>query len=57
MYLLYFDHNDDYYSRKWMRKIKFITHTILRTLPMLFCAPFLFYITLLFTNVMMHLCP
>ena len=41
-YLLYFDHKDDSYSRKWMRKIKFFTHTILRTLPMQFCAPFLF---------------
>ena len=31
-----------------MRKIKFFTHAILRTLPMLFCSPFLFsYITLL----------
>ena len=32
MYLLYFDHNDDPYSRKWMRKIKFFTHTMLRTI-------------------------
>ena len=29
MYLLYFDHNDDSYSRKWMRKINFFTHAIL----------------------------
>ena len=42
MYLLYFDHNDDSYSRKWMRKINFFTHAILRTLPSRFCAPFLF---------------
>ena len=42
MYLLYFDHNDDSYSRKWMRKINFFTHAILRTLPRQFCAPFLF---------------
>ena len=31
MYLLFFDHNDDSYSRKWMQKIKFFTHAILRT--------------------------
>ena len=42
MYLLYFDHNDDSYSRKWMRKINFFTHAILLTLPSRFCAPFLF---------------
>ena len=42
MYLLYFDHNDDSYSRKWMRKINFFTHAILRTLLRRFCAPFLF---------------
>ena len=32
MYLLYFDHNDNSYSRKWMRKINFFTPAILRTL-------------------------
>ena len=42
MYLLYFDHNDDSYSRKWMRKINFFTYAILRTFPLQFCAPFLF---------------
>ena len=41
MYLLYFDHNDDSYSRKWMRKINFFTHAILCTLSSQFCAPFL----------------
>ena len=41
VYLLYFDHNDDSYSRKWMRKINFFTHAILRTLSSQFCAPFL----------------
>ena len=40
MYLLYFDHNDDSYSRKWMRKINFFTQAILRTLPSRFCAPY-----------------
>ena len=29
MYLLYFDHNVDSYSRKWMRKINFFIHAIL----------------------------
>ena len=32
MYLLYFDHNGDSYNRKWMHKIKFFTHAILRTI-------------------------
>ena len=41
MYLLYFDHNDCFYSRKWMRKINFFTQSILRTLSSQFCAPFL----------------
>ena len=41
MYLLYFHHNDCFYSRKWMRKINFFTQSILRTLSSQFCAPFL----------------
>ena len=41
MYLLYFDHNDCFYSRKWMRKINFFTQSILRTLSSQFCAPVL----------------
>ena len=41
VYLLYFDHNDDSYSRKWMRKINFFTHAILRTLSSQFCPPLL----------------
>ena len=52
MYLLYFDHNDDSYSRKWMRKIKNFTHAILRT----------FFIYISYTNIYacydaLSLCP
>ena len=32
MYLLYFVHNDDSYSKKCMRKVKIFTHAVLRTI-------------------------